>query len=268
MNQIQITKVVLVAFLVIFCAGRTYSAWADDHGTHIAQRVYDRPDGTTTVTKTLMVLQDRNSQPRQREFFTYRKEIKNGETNLLIRFTSPKDVKDTGLLTQSYMNGKSDQWLYLPAMKSIRRIAGERKGGRFVGSDVYYEDIQDRKVTQDVHTFLRQEQQSDVIESVPIDADSSTYSKRVVWVDNKTLIPMRIDFYQNNGAEPVKRLTVKKVDQIQGFWTVMDSEIVDLKEGHSTRIQIEKITYDVNLPEKLFSQSMLEDPVLEDAYRQ
>lgn len=213
-------KLLGLATLIIITALCSQAARADEKGQKIAQAVYDRPDGQTAVLQTTMILRSKDASERSREFYSFRKDLNNGEILSLIRFALPKDVKDTGLLTQSHADGTSDQWLYLPALGRERRIAGERKGGRFVGSEIYYEDLQDRKPNQDTHTYKGRETiegaACDVIESVPVDAGNSTYSKRILWVHPQTLIPIRIDFYKDANDQPVKRLKVKKIENIQG----------------------------------------------------
>ncbi|MCB9964571.1 MAG: outer membrane lipoprotein-sorting protein [Rhodospirillales bacterium] len=266
MKLLQITAFTLLALLSVS------SARADERGTQLAQSVYDRPDGKTMVSQTTMILEKEGSQTRRREFFSYRQDgAADGEVNLLVRFTVPADVQDTGLLTLSHADGESDQWLYMPALARVRRIAGDRKGGRFVGSDLYYEDMQDRKVNKDAHTYIGQDKVNgamcDVLESVPVEASSSAYSKKKIWVHPQTLIPIRIDFYEKNQSEPVKRMSVQKVDKVQGIWTVMDVEVKDLKNKHTTRIITDHVVYNSDLPESLFTQAALQDPSREVSYR-
>ncbi|MCB1782500.1 MAG: outer membrane lipoprotein-sorting protein [Alphaproteobacteria bacterium] len=241
-----------------------------DKGRQIAQAVYDRPTGKTMIALTTMVLEG-TGKSRTRQFYAYSTDNGGGEKASLIRFTLPADVADTGLLTQSHASGEDDQWIYLPALKRIRRIAADRKGGRFVDSDIYYEDLQDRKVNKDSHKFLRQEKLEgalcDVIESIPVDPKNSSYSKRVVWVHPQTLIPIRVDFYRDNADAPIKTLNVKKIEKIDGFWTVMETVIKDYKANHTTRIKSENIIYDKQIPNELFSDSFLQDPSREKTYR-
>jgi hypothetical protein len=140
-----------------------------------------------------------------------------------------------------------------------------------VGSDLYYEDLQEREVDQDSHRILGSGKVSGVpsivLESTPVDPDSSVYSKRLSWIHEKTLIPLRVDYYKAGDEKPVKRLKVAKIKKIQGFWTVVDSTVTDLKSGHQTRMQTEAIVYDRALPEKLFSRQALADKSHEVKYR-
>jgi len=105
-----------------------------------------------------------------------------------------------------------------------------------------------------------------VIESIPIDRKNSVYTKRVSWVDTETLLPLRIDYYKKAVA-PIKRLMVHKFEKIQGYWTVLDSTMTDLKLHHQTRLVVERIKYNRSLPDKLLSKRALPDTVLEEGYR-
>lgn len=268
----RIPGIIFPVLVLCACISFKRDALSDDgKGTQIAQSVYDRPDGKTLLSHTTMILQDGNGRTRERQFYSYRKDVDNGDVDFLMRFTIPADVEGTGLLTLSHPDGENDQWVYLPALENVRRIAGDRKGGRFVGSDLYYEDLQDRKVSQDTHTYIGQEEYNgakcDVIESIPVTPDNSSYSKKVAWIHPQTMIPVRIDFYRDGRNTPMKRLEVKKIDQINGYWTVMETKITDLDENHITFMKNEAVTYDTDLPDELFSEAFLQNPEREKSYR-
>lgn len=246
-------------------------AHADSAGEQLAQRVYDRPNGKDSTAVSTMTLTEKGHSPRVRQLITYRLEKKRGEVAALIRFTEPGDIAGTGLLTLDHATGDTDQWIYLPAMERVRRISASRKGGRFVGSDFYYEDLRDRKVSQDQHRIIGRESLNgvpcEIIESIPTDADNSVYAKRVSWVDSVRQLALRVDFYEKGLEQPSKRWLLKKLEKIQGYWTVLDAVVTDLESGHQTRLAVEKILYDRRLPQQLFSSRTLEDESLEEDYR-
>ncbi|MDZ7803455.1 outer membrane lipoprotein-sorting protein [Thiohalophilus sp.] len=248
------------------------STGEESAGRQLAQQVYDRPDGRDMSTRGKMILQEADHSPRVREMITYRREVKQAEVHSLIRFTAPADIRDTGLLTLDYPDGSSDQWIYLPALDRSRRISANRKGGRFVGSDIFFEDLQDRKVNMDHHRLLGSEKISGmttrVLESVPVDASNSTYGKRVSWIHEPSLLPLRIDYYGRGPTDqPIKRLEVHRIEEIQGYWTIMDNTMTDLDSGHQTRLVNDVVVYDRGLSGELFSSRFLEDPASERRYR-
>ena len=243
---------------------------AADQGRHLAEQVYNRPVGDDASTHAKMTLSDNGHAPRVRDMYTYRLKKGPGVVWSLIRFVSPPSIDGTGLLTKDSSGTETAQWVYLPALDKVRRISSSRKGGRFVGSDFYYEDLRDRPVDEDTHRIVGKESVGGVVcdklESIPVDADNSVYTKRIQWIDPKTLIPLRVDYYQG-GAQPVKRLLVRRVEKMEGYDTVVDSVMTDLGSGHKTRIHVETVTYKHPLPDMLFTRRALSDPEFESRYR-
>lgn len=208
--------------------------------------------------------------PRVRQLVSYRLHIGSASVTLL-RFLSPRDVAGTGLLSINRADGNTEQTLYLPALDRTRRIASDRKGGRFVGSDIYFEDLQERRPELDLHRLLGQEAlggiRCEVLESVPVDPGSSVYAKRVSWIDTRTLLPHRVDYFERGPDAPSKRWELLAHEKVQGYWTVMDSRVTDLKTGHSTRLTLEKAIYDRALPARLFTPQALADETIEAEFR-
>ena len=245
-------------------------AHADD-ALRLAQSVFDRPTGRDLSTVGRMELIEKGRAARIRELATYRIDKGNGEADNLVRFLAPEDIAGTGLLSSGKADGSTDQWLYLPELDRVRRIAGDRKGGRFVGSDLYYEDLQERKPAMDRHRLLGQDQLDgvacQVLESVPVDPSNSVYRKRVSWIDPATAMVLRIDYYEKDDTRPSKRWVAVERKKIQGYWTVTDSRMTDLATGHETRLVVQVARYDRRLPARLFTSRALADERLEAEYR-
>ncbi|WP_310565105.1 outer membrane lipoprotein-sorting protein [Hydrogenophaga sp.] len=246
----------------------TASAWprwarAADDGLALARRVHERPDGQDVTSVVTMTLSQEGSNPRERKMLVYRANDAKGVVSTLIRFTAPADIQGTGLLTVDASDGGTDQWIYLPAMQRVRRVDANRQGGRFVNSDYYFEDLKDRKPAADTHRVVGREKVGDVLcdvlESVPVQADNSVYLKRLSWIDPKSLLPLRLDFFEKRADQPSKRLLITRREQVQGYWTVLDSTLSDLETRHQTRLQVDKALYDRRLPASLFTSRALAD---------
>lgn len=261
-----------IIYSVLAAAALTGAApvLADD-ARALAQKVFDRPNGRDLTTLGRMVLTEKGRVPRIRELVTYRQDRSGGETANLIRFLDPEDIAGTGLLSIDKADASTDQWLYLPALDRVRRIAGDRKGGRFVGSDLYFEDLQERKPSRDQHRLLGKQTENgvlcDVLESVAFDPKDSIYKKRISWIDPVTAIPQRIDYFEKNGDTPSKRWLLRAKKRNQGYWTLTDSRMIDLESGHETRMVVDVALYDQKLPAKLFTSQTLADESLEMDYR-
>lgn len=261
----------LAPILLIMLSCFAGQSLAEADGTALAQKVYNRPDGRDAISKSNMVLESKGHKPRNRTLYTYRIDTDDGETHSLIRFIQPADIKDTGMLTLDSRGQESSQWVYLPALDRARRIASSRKGGHFVGSELNYEDLQKRDVGKDRHRILGEGTVGKIVttklESIPVDADNSVYSKRISWIHMKTLIPLQVEYFEAGNEQPVKRLKVTKIKKIQGYWTVLGSTMTDLESGKQTRMTTETIQYDQELPASLFSRQTLSDTHLEVPYR-
>ena len=264
MRHLSLILLIMLSFL-------SGQALADAEGTTLAKRLYVRPDGRDASLQAIMILSKKGGKPRYRTLYTYRLDNENGETWSLMRFTEPADINGTGLLTHDRPGDDSSQWIYLPALDRARRISSSRKGGRFVGSDIYYEDLRKRDVEKDEHHIIGNGKLGKIavtkLESIPVDPDNSVYSKRILWVHMKTLIPLQVDYYAASSEAPVKRMKVNKIQKLQGYWTVLDSTVYDLEGDRQTRLVTRAIKYDQQLPTNLFSRQSLSDTRLEKAYR-
>ncbi len=258
-------------FLSLVALSFSLSVWADAAGESLARSIYDRPDGKDATSLVTMSLTEEGREPRERVMITYRLDIKPGDVATLIRFIEPADIEGTGLLTMDYAFKDSNQWIYLPALDRVRRVASNRKAGRFVNSDYYFEDLRTRTVEKDDHRIIGNEVISGVnctiLESTPVDPDNSVYLKRLVWVDRSTMLPMRIDFFEKRADQPSKRWLLSKKARVKGMWTVMDSTLTTLDNGHQTRLTIDQILYNRRLPISLFTTQTLADESAEEDFR-
>ncbi|MES2715304.1 MAG: outer membrane lipoprotein-sorting protein [Pseudomonadota bacterium] len=246
------------------------SALAND-ALQLVQQVHDRPVGRDVTTVSRMELTDRAGSRRTRELVTYRMEQSKGEFASLARFLAPADIAGTGLLSLDKADGSSEQWLYLPAMDRVRRVASDRKGGRFVGSDLYFEDLQTRKPESDSHRSVGRETLDgvacEIVESVPVDPGNSVYKRRLLWIDPQLALVMRIDYFEKDESKPSKRWVLLAKQRIQGYWAPMDSKTTDLVTGNETRMLAQTIKFDRKLPSKLFTSRALSDETIEAGHR-
>lgn len=261
---------ILTGALLLFA----FSIYAADttsvDGTELAQKVYDRPDGQDAVSHGKMILTALGKEPRVRESYTFRIDLSNNEIQNLVRFVKPADVDGLGLLTHNHDGANnSDQWLFLPELGKTRRIPSGRKGGRFVGSDLNYEDMSDRKVSMDTHIIIGTDKINNVdctlLESIPVDAKNSVYTKRISCVNLKSLLPLRAEVYQKGNL--FKTFESLRIQKVQSYWTIMELLITEHASGHQTKMVTDKIIYDQGLTADLFSQQVLEDPQREESFR-
>ena len=129
--------------------------------------------------------------------------LRNMRNKTLTIFDEPLDVKGTALLSFSHKHGNDDQWLYLPALKRVKRIASSNMSGPFMGSEFAYEDIASQEVEKYTYKYIGEEsfegKEALLIERYPVDKHSG-YTRQPVWVDKERYIPLKVDYYDRKNA--------------------------------------------------------------------
>ena len=177
---------------------------AEEKGLAIFKEAKERTKGFDDFqNKSVMTLKDRNGNISKRFMRSKTLEMKDdGDKNLII-FDEPKDVKGTALLTFTHRTEEDDQWLYLPALKRVKRISSSNKSGPFMGSEFAYEDITSEEVEKYTYKYIRDEKYDSldcfVIERYPVDKRSG-YSKQIVWLDKKDYNPRKTMYLTAKGS--------------------------------------------------------------------
>lgn len=121
----------------------------------------------------------------------------------LILFSTPRDIEGTALLSHAKMLDPDDQWLYLPALKRVKRISSRNKSGPFVGSEFAFEDFTASELNKFTYKYLREEAcgelQCDVVERFPR-YENSGYTKQISWVDTTDYQIRKIEFYDRRDS--------------------------------------------------------------------
>lgn len=182
-----------------------------------------------------------------------------GDKNLMV-FNEPLDVKGTAFLSYSHITGPDDQWIFLPALKRVKRIASRTKAGSFMGSEFSYEDLSSFEVEKFDFKLLRDEPCGEhtchVLESYPRD-EHSGYSRQVSWIENKDFRVQKIEFYDKKKAH-LKTMTVQKYElSEEKFWRPTHSVMVNHQTGNATELHWYNIRLNTGLSESDFSQNNL-----------
>lgn len=243
----------------LFIAGSLFSQAT---GREIIQMVEDNPDGENRRSLMTMELINHRGAIRERTILSYSMDLGKDSKSIMF-FQSPADVKGTGFLSWQYDDPSmdDDKWLYLPAMKKVRRISGSSaRKENFMGSDFTYDDMGGRSVDEDEHRLLKEESLDGklcwVVESIPLEEDA-VYSRTVSWIRQDALIPVKVEFYDRMG-ELLKTLEASEISRDAGFWTSGKLEMTNHKRKHRTQILIKEIEYDIAMNESLFTVPSLE----------
>jgi hypothetical protein len=192
----------------------------------------------------------------------YAKDDARGNARAVILFQSPATVRGTRFLTMDNPSGKSDQWIFLPALGKIRRIAASESGGSFMGTDFSYDDMSmmDRDTDLDAHTILREESLNGaacyVIQSVPL-GDDYQYSKTVSWIDKANYRVYKSELYNKRGIL-LKVMEMSGYTTVQGHDTPAQTKVSTVAAGTSTTVYMDIIKYDDPIPEGVFTTAYLE----------
>jgi len=186
----------------------------------------------------------------------------------LITFDAPADIQGTKTLLIEHSNADDDMWIYLPAMKKVRRLVASNKRDSFVGTDFSYGDVIGHKVTDWVHQLVKEDRvegkECYVIESVPKNhevQDISGYSKRISWIDQKSWVAVRTDIYDTNG-ELLKTITcedIREVDPANHKWQPMKQTAANVQTGHSTILEFKNFRANVGVNDNVFTTRSLEN---------
>jgi outer membrane lipoprotein-sorting protein len=228
-------------------------------GRQIMERVRELRRSQDSQTDTVMRIIS-GSGERVREMRTYAKRY--GDVDkMLMRFLSPSDVKGAGFLVWGQKDRQDDQWLYLPELRRVRKIAANNRNGSFMGSDFSYHDMEDRSVDEAEHRLLRTEpcagHQCHVLESVDKDPSSAVYSKSQSWIRTDEYLPVRMELFDKKG-EHLKTATFEDYERIKDTWVARRLTMHNLRKDTRTVLEIREVRIDEGLGDELFTQRYLQ----------
>ncbi len=209
-------------------------------------------------TRLLMVLVNSRNQQRKRKVVMFSR--KSGDTRrTFLRFLSPADIQGTAFLGIDN-NGTRVQHLYLPALSKTRRISSRQRNASFVGTDYSYADLDMRDVNDSVAKRLPDARIGKyncyVVDAKPTDS-KSIYGRIRVWIDKKSMLPLRMRLYDKRGNER-KRLLIKQLKKVGKRWVIAESKMVDLKRQHTTVFKLVEIDTNKTIPMSQFTVRALE----------
>ena len=257
MKPFRIALLLLMGSLPLATVAET----PEEKGLAIAMEADLRDKGFGDSSAAMkMILRNKQGDESTREVRVRSLEVEGDGDKSMSIFDSPADVKGTAFLTFSHVNTPDDQWLYLPALKRVKRIASKNKSGPFMGSEFAYEDISSDEVEKYTYKDLRDETldgiDTFVIERDPVDVNSG-YTRQVVWIDKAEYRPQKIDYYDRKN-DHLKTLTFHEYRQyLDKYWRAMRYEMVNHQTGKSTTLLWEKYDFRTGLKDRDFDKNSL-----------
>ncbi|NOX36055.1 MAG: outer membrane lipoprotein-sorting protein [Calditrichaeota bacterium] len=209
--------------------------------------VINAPKDQKATMKMILVDKQGNQKIRQAEF------MQKGSEKRLLRFTAPADQKGIAFLSLP----NDVQYLYMPAFHKVRRIASHVKNTKFAGTDFTYDDLSAFSYSRDFNArLLETNDQFWVLELTPKPGVEKDYGKLKMWVRRDNYYPVKVEFYDPAG-NLWKIMERRQITRVGNYWVAREMEMQDLKEQHRTIIQLDDISFDLNLPDKYFTRRYL-----------
>jgi outer membrane lipoprotein-sorting protein len=256
----------LSALLAIAILAPNSSLHAQDakaKGSAIAKASDDSDNGFgDSAVRLKMKLKTSSGRTTERilDFKTFERANSGVGDKSIVVFSSPADIDGTALLSHAKLVDPDDQWLYLPALKRVKRISSKNKSGPFVGSEFAFEDFTATEFGKYDYKFIRTETFAgltcDVIERYP-KYEFSGYTKTVAWIDQADKQMRKLEFFDRKGA-PLKTMTLSGYKKYNGkYWRAHSLEMVNAQTGKSTQLLYAKFTFGAGLKDSDFVSTAL-----------
>ena len=253
------TLKILVSVFAIIISMSFQAITQEMTAREIIEKVYNRPEGDDMTSNLTMTLINKSGKERVRIIKQFTKDLGDVEKSIMF-FQSPADVKNTSFMSWTYDSDKNDdQWIYLPALKKVKRISSDSKSDYFMGSDFTYDDLGDRKLDDDTHSLLGEETIDGVeyylVESTPKD-EEYMYSKTKTWIRKDNFIGLKKEFYDED-EDLLKILHINNFEDISGFLVITNSEMHNVQKDHKTTMVLGDIEINKGISESKFSERMM-----------
>ncbi|MEM1382629.1 MAG: outer membrane lipoprotein-sorting protein [Pseudomonadota bacterium] len=253
----------LAALTALLMAAPSQAVDASNKGFEVAARS-DRTDlgfGDSKVAFEMVLTNAAgDSTTREVSITTLEKESEEVGDRSLVLFSRPRDIRGTGLLSHAKILDPDDQWLYLPALKRVKRISSANKSGPFVGSEFAFEDITGQELNKYEYTWLREEPcgdlNCDVVERRPR-YENSGYTRQLAWYDQTDFQIRKIEYYDRKSAL-LKTQHFEEYKLYDGqFWRSLLFRMENHQTGKKTNLVFSDYTFGVGLEERDFVKSVL-----------
>ncbi|MBV1951947.1 MAG: outer membrane lipoprotein-sorting protein [Cycloclasticus sp.] len=251
----------LVSLLVLLLPLMATAQTPEEKGMEIAVEADKRDAGFGDMSSAMiMTLKNANGDVSIRKMRSKNLEVEGDGDKGLTIFDEPADIKGTAFLSFTHILDADDQWLYLPALKRVKRISSKNKSGPFMGSEFAFEDLSSREVAKYTYLYLRDEaingEDSFVVESKP-NYKYSGYTRTVAWVSKETYQPLKLEYYDRKKSL-LKTMTATGYQQYLGkFWRPDSLNMVNHQTKKETRLEFSNYQFQKGLSDRDFNKSSL-----------
>lgn len=221
------------------------------------QELESRDTGwNAAVVDMEMVLRNASGEESERQLTVKLLEVENDGDKTLTQFQSPRDIRNTAFLSYSHAVEPDDQWIYMPAIKRVKRINSSNKSGPFMGSELAYEDISSFELKKYSYRYIDDEPADGVdcyvVELTPL-YEYTGYSTMKYWVDKARYVPIKIEYYDRSQS-------LLKTQHFSGYrqyanqyWRPAESEIHNHQTDRATFLRWGDFDFNVELNDAHFT---------------
>lgn len=233
----------------------------EEKGLAIAVEDDKRDNGFNDFTANMvMILKNRQGEESTRDIRNKTLEVEGDGDKSLVTFNKPRDVKGTALLNFTHKTGSDDQWLFLPALKRVKRISSSNKSGSFMGSEFAYEDVTSQEVEKYDYKWIKDEaldgKECFVFERYPV-YENSGYTRQVVWLDKVEYRIYKIDFYDRKNSLLKTQINKGYKQYLDQYWQPEEMFMNNHQTGKSTLLIWSDYKFRTGLDENDFNKNSL-----------
>ena len=222
-------------------------------GRDIAEMIENRPAPDDLINQTVMILTNSKGKTRTHKMIS---KSKNGGEKQIIWFIEPKDDRGIAFLKIEHDNRDDEMRMWLPAFKKVRRISSKKKSDSFMGSDLSFEDLSNRRLNSNDYKRLEDAKwlgiDCYVLETVPKKESKSNYVRHVSWIDkNHMNILKEQSFNKKNKLEKEKYFSYETRGKYQ---LIKKVSVENLLKKHATEITFSDIVINSGISDKIFNE--------------
>ena len=256
----KVKYLLLIGIFSLFTAS-VFALTAEEKGLEIVQEVDKRDTGfSDTQARLEMVLKNRGGNESRRSLKIKTLEIVDDGDKSLIIFDTPRDIKGTAFLSFTHALVPDDQWLYLPALKRVKRISSSNKSGPFLGSEYSFEDLTSFEITRYRYLYLKDEIVDGidcfVIEMRP-NYEYSGYTRQIGWIDKTRYIIIKAEYYDRKDSLLKTQLFKNYKPYLEKYWRASEQIMTNHQNGKSTELLWENYEFGVGFTERDFDKNTL-----------
>ncbi|MFK8075467.1 MAG: outer membrane lipoprotein-sorting protein [Granulosicoccus sp.] len=255
------TRNLSFVFAGLLFASVSVAQTPEERGLEIATMVQAQDDGFTDSESSMtMTLINRSGKKSTRRMRSRVLEVQGDGDKSMSIFDEPADVKGTASLTHSHATEADEQWLYLPALKRVKRISSKNKSGPFMGSEFAFEDISSQEVDKYSYKYLGDDELDGVavykVEAIPAYKHSG-YTRLVNWIDQDKLVALKVEYFDRKNSL-LKTLTISDYQRyLDQFWRAGSMHMQNEQTGKSTILEWSDYKFKTGLTDKDFDSKAL-----------